>query len=424
VLSGLPYPDLAPLDSPLNDLHFQPMIVAGDPNGSPSDSPANRVDPNSATSPFDGVGSLEIRTRRGTYICTGTPVDSTHVVTAAHCLDINGDGRSNSKDGITAVYFILNDGGNTTSRIKASSWVLHPDFTGFNRPSVNDDVSVITLGTAVPAGTTTYDLFGGNLAGAELHMVGYGQSGNGVSGYTVNASFNVKRHGMNTADAFYGQDDAGKPAADEVFRFDFDAPDGSTGSMGGASLGNDLETTLGGGDSGGPSFVLVGSAYQLAGINTFTQGTTAPKFGSLGGGMAIGAYDDWIVAAIAGTAAAASGDSGGGNGGKNHPDSEVITILIDLELDLQDCVDPSRNLRRADSAEGIGGISDDRQFVAESPANDGIDWLIGGSIDSLSSSRSPIGRSILAGAKTRLAESLELELALRDQVFAEWRAIL
>jgi len=42
----------------------------------------------------------------------------------------------------------------------------------------------------------------------------------------VNASFSVKRVGQNVADAFIGQDDAGKPAADEVFQFDFDDPEG------------------------------------------------------------------------------------------------------------------------------------------------------------------------------------------------------
>ena len=41
-----------------------PAIVAGDPNGTPPDSPANRVDPNVATSPFSGVVSINIRYER------------------------------------------------------------------------------------------------------------------------------------------------------------------------------------------------------------------------------------------------------------------------------------------------------------------------------------------------------------------------
>ncbi len=67
--------------------------------------------------------------------------------------------------------------------------------------------------------------------------------------------------------------------------------------MGGATLGNTIETTLGGGDSGGPSFYLDGANYLLAGINTYSQNTQiaiARKFGSQGGGMNVSAYASWI----------------------------------------------------------------------------------------------------------------------------------
>ena len=37
-----------------------PMVYAGDPNGTPPDSPDNRVDPNTAASPFSGGVSLAI----------------------------------------------------------------------------------------------------------------------------------------------------------------------------------------------------------------------------------------------------------------------------------------------------------------------------------------------------------------------------
>ena len=284
---------------------FYPMIVAG---ASP-DSPAARVDSNLDKSPFDGVGSITITTRRGGYICTGTPIDDTHIVTASHCLDINGDGKSNSKDGITRVTFNLNYGGTYTSQISASSWVTHPDYTGFNRPSTNDDIAVLTLSRAIPADVPRYRLFTGDLTGQTINMVGYGQSGDGINGYTVSASYTVKRMGANVVDAFYGQDDSGRAAANEVFRFDFDRDDGSNGPLGGQSLGNAIETTLGGGDSGGPSFVLVGTEYQLAGVNTFSQGTatvSAPKFGSMGGGMSIPAYASWINQVVTGAVVAMS----------------------------------------------------------------------------------------------------------------------
>jgi Trypsin len=284
-----------PMDYTPDDV--QATIVAGSPTGSPADSPANRVDPNTTTSPFAGVGSIEIRTRRGAYICTGTPIDSTHVVTAAHCLDINSDGQVTSRDGIRSVTFALNYGGNITNTITASAYAVHPDFTGFARPSVNDDIAVLTLSTSISAAVPKYSMYTGTLADStELVLVGYGRSGTGVSGYTVDASYSVKRVGYNNPNAYYSQDDSGRPAANEVFRYDFDGATGN-GLMGGPTLGNARETTVGGGDSGGPSFVLVGGSYQLAGVNTFTQNSSvasAPLFGSLGGGMVVKEYASWI----------------------------------------------------------------------------------------------------------------------------------
>lgn len=298
----------APSASP-NEFH--PVLVAGDPDGSPTDSPSARVDANTATSPFAGVGSVQVNVRRGTYIGTGTPIDARHIVTAGHVVDINNDGRSNSKDGITSAYLIFNVGGNQTHKIAVSRIDVHPDFTGFARPSVNDDIAVLTLASPLPAGVPTYSLPTADLAaGTTVTMVGYGRSGDGTSGYTTGASFSVKRTGENNADDFEGQDDSGDPAADEVFRFDFDGPTG-TGTFGGDTLGNARETTLGGGDSGGPSFVANGSGYTLVGVNTFTQGFDAPLFGSLGGGINVFPYVGWITAVVNG--------SGGGDGSSGRP---------------------------------------------------------------------------------------------------------
>jgi len=62
--------------------------------------------------------------------------------------------------------------------------------------------------------------------------------------------------------------------------------------------------------------------------------------------------------------------------------------------------------------------------VSETVANDAIDWSIVDAIGPSSDYRSLTGRSMLEGAKTRRADSLDLELALRDQFFAEWGAIV
>lgn len=312
-------------------VHFQPTIVAGDPNASPADSPAHRVDPNSTASPFAGVGSLFMRLGRGPfgYICTGTPIDSTHVVTAGHCLDTNNDGSSDFKP--DKVTFNLNFGGDLTHSIRAAALDVHPDFTGFNNPHVNDDLAIITLVSALPAGVPTYALAAAPVdVGNTLTMVGYGRSGDGVSGYYVDASFAVKRSGANNADQLF-PDDEGVGPESEVFWFDFDGPDADrSGPLGGGSLGNTVETTLGGGDSGGPSFVDVGGALQLAGVNTFTmsggQFNSAPLFGSGGGGILVHAYLGWINDILTGTGGGGGGGNGKGGGPKKTADDLGIVL--------------------------------------------------------------------------------------------------
>ena len=69
----------------------QKLMLAGDPNGAPPDSPANRVDQNTPASPFGGVISLQI-VSGGTFICTGTVISPFHILTAGHCVDIDDNG--------------------------------------------------------------------------------------------------------------------------------------------------------------------------------------------------------------------------------------------------------------------------------------------------------------------------------------------
>lgn len=408
-----------------SDGDFHAVIVAGAPSGSPADSPANRVDANLATSPYAGVGSLQISTRRGTYICTATAIDDTHVLTAAHCIDLNNDGRSDRKDGIKNIDFHLNlDADNSTDlTVRAASWTPHPDFTGFNRPSVNDDLAVITLGASLPTDVPKYVLSSTPMvAGAtHLYLVGYGRSGDGVSGYTTDASWTIKRKGENIVDAFYAQDDAGKSSANEVFRFDFDGPSGN-GSFGGPTLGNDKETTLGGGDSGGPSFALadpshpeLASSYELVGVNTFTQGFNAPKFGSLGGGVNIVPYRNWILGAATssfGSSLGGASDTVGGPG----PGTALGIAVASLPLGpLGSPVDQAAWTSPDGSEGGLSAPATDRaDTLAHLPQN--TETVLGEPMVAVV----PRGSSSLADGCASADDDESHEVV--DHIFEEWLA--
>jgi len=108
-------------------------------------------------------------------------------------------------------------------------------------------------------------------------------------GYTTSASLTDRRFGANVIDNFQ-LDDEGSGRA-EVFRYDFDAP-GTTGLTGG-SLGNDIETIIGPGDSGGAALKQTANGWELVGINTFTEGYGG-RFGDTGGGVLMEPYLDWI----------------------------------------------------------------------------------------------------------------------------------
>lgn len=121
-----------------------------------------------------------------------------------------------------------------------------------------------------------------------ITLVGFGRSGYGSYVYTSDASLADRRYGSNVIDDFE-MDDEGSGRA-EIFRYDFDAP-ATTGGIGG-SLGNDVETIIGPGDSGGAALRQTGSGWELVGINTFTEGYGG-RFGDMGGGVLVGRYLDW-----------------------------------------------------------------------------------------------------------------------------------
>ena len=262
--------------------------------GVPPDSPAARVDPNAATSPWAGVGSVIVNGKP----FSGAVIGARHVLTAGH---VPRDPQHTK--------FQLNLGGGPAHVIPVVKVHRHPSFKGSDAQHPRDDLAVLALAEDVPAGVPIYPLHRGDIdPGAVLTFVGYGASGYGDVGVTVGAKPDVKRVGRNTADTFL-EDAFG---IKRVFVFDFDGR-GADNPMGGEGLGNAAESTFATGDSGGPSFLCeggagdqcVGGRWVVAGINTFVSTPSGrwvrpSTFGTLGGGMVVSAYVDWIESVLRG----------------------------------------------------------------------------------------------------------------------------
>jgi len=302
-----------------------PLIVAG----APPDSPAARVDPNLPTSPYSGVVSINIRYSGLSFICSGTLVSKRDVITAGHCIDTDGNGTvidvskpfAVSGNDVRVVFNSQPTPGDPgRAIITAASVAMNPFYQGFgNCPyptttdfCLNDDVAVIHMGQDAPDTAKIYRVYNGpEIDTGQLDtMVGYGLSGDGINGYTVGPDFRTKRVGGNVMDLFDLDDEqhfASGPK--EVWYSDFDGNghDLFCDLFGvcTAILPNNIETMLGGGDSGGPSFMDHFGELALIGNNTFgsnfgEDGPVPGAFGNYFGGMLLGSYIPWLESVTGG----------------------------------------------------------------------------------------------------------------------------
>ena len=302
---------------------YTPLVTSG----AFPDTPAARVDSNTPTSPFSGVVSLNIRYDGKSFICSGSMISAWHVATAGHCVDTNGAGTvidiTKPGNDVRAVFNASSTPGTPGRAIITAERVdMHPDYKGFGVcPAgvggfcVNDDIAIVRLNRAAPVDAKQYKFYNGPVSeGTTFTMVGYGTSGDGLNGYTIGPDFRIKRKGQNVFDFAETNDEAGFSAssAEEVWYADFDGTlaDGTVVdtfcdpsvlgvAVCGPSLGNDKESNIGGGDSGGPSFVLVDGEYQLAANNTFGFGMGFSPRGGFGdgmGGILFDSYRTWISA--------------------------------------------------------------------------------------------------------------------------------
>ncbi len=273
-------------------------LMAGSAAGQPSDTPARRIDANLPNSPWVGVGSL--RTPNGSY--SATVVARDYVLTAAHVVA-----------GVAAadLRFALNADGDLSFGSIAAAVIVHPGFVSPQQPNAND-LALVRLAQPIPDGVEPYLLSSRYpRLGAEIVLVGYGASGDGAVGPNVSGSSTRKRVGRNVIDSF-GHAPAGQAKSALVF-YDFDGPRGTANPLGGPTLGNDVETIVASGDSGGPCFVFERGQWKLTAISTFVITTTSARastFGSIGGAVLLQPHREWLAASMHAPAPHSNSQSG------------------------------------------------------------------------------------------------------------------
>lgn len=251
-------------------------ILAGDETGTPIDTPSRRID---SAGLFPFVGALGIDLNGSFYRGSAVALSPHWVLTAGHNVDLNDDGMTDN--GWSGSFHLPEYGS-----FSVTSTVTHPSFRGFANPTIYHDLALLYFANPLPS-SIVYPLLGNGGIGDQVTLVGFGRSGYGSYGYTTNANLTTRRFGENVIDSLENG---------LLFEYDFDSAS-STGQLNG-SLGNDVETIIGPGDSGGAALRLVNGEWQLVGINTYTDGYGG-KFGDLGGGVLLNSYAEWIDSVIA-----------------------------------------------------------------------------------------------------------------------------
>lgn len=251
-------------------------ILAGSEFDLPTDFPSNRLDPQTADSPFNAVGALRIDTGSFTYSGTAVVLSRHWALTAAHNTDFDDNGLPDP--GLSYTLHLPGHGS-----METTTAITHPDFTGFGNPSIHNDLALLHFADPLPE--LNFPALGLSMSvGQELTLVGFGRSGFGSYGYTTSASTTDRRIGRNTVETLHSS--GGSDGL--LFRYTFHDPSDPQ------SLGNDRETIIGPGDSGGPALISWGGGHALVGINTFTEGYGG-RFGDIGGGIVLEPYWEWIA---------------------------------------------------------------------------------------------------------------------------------
>ncbi len=191
----------------------------------------------------------------------------------------------------------------------ATQWFHHPDWTGEETLQAfyqGVDIGLIRLDTPVTSITPAelYQPSDGSEVGRFVYMVGYGNTGTGLTGYEPD-TIGYKRAGSNMID-YTGNfflnpvPDYPYDVSENLMWVDFDSIDGDQIDIyGGDPTPMDLEGIIAPGDSGGGTFIEVDGVWKLAGIHSFVLSVGLgnqpdSNYGDLAAMVRVSQYVDWI----------------------------------------------------------------------------------------------------------------------------------